>query len=82
VQLCKHFQHKCPVTLEANTGRIGFSIGDCRLLASDGMLHLSLDAPDTTQLLQLQDVVARHLRRFAFREDLRIDWHAAPAAAA
>jgi uncharacterized protein len=33
--------------------------------------------PNEAQLAQLQDVVVRHLVRFAFRETLRIDWRAA-----
>jgi hypothetical protein len=73
-QLGKHFQHKLPVTLDDTTGHIAFSIGDCRLLADDGRLTLSLEAPDEAQLLQLQDVVARHLLRFAFRETMDIVW--------
>lgn len=77
IQLCKHFQHKRPVTLEDQSGLISFTIGDCRLRADDGMLTLSLEAADDAQMLQLQDVVARHLLRFAFREEMRIGWHAA-----
>jgi len=73
-QLCKHFQHKCPVTLEENSGRIGFPMGDCQLLAQHGTLRLSLQASDEPRLMQLQDVIARHLLRFAFREELRIAW--------
>jgi len=76
-QLCKHFAHKLPVTFDARSGRVSFSIGDCILTADDGVLKLSLDAPDAAQLEQLQDVVARHLLRFAFREDLRVDWRTA-----
>ena len=76
-QLCKHFQHKCPVTLETNSGHITFSMGECRLRAEAGVLTLSLNADDNARLTQLQDVVARHLLRFAFRETLRIDWHPA-----
>jgi hypothetical protein len=73
-QLCKHFQHKLPVTLDEASGHIAFNIGDCRLRADDGRLILSLEAPDDTRLLQLQDVVARHLLRFAFRETMEIVW--------
>ncbi len=36
-----------------------------------------ITAPDAAHLAQLQDVVARHLLRFAFREEMKIDWHAA-----
>jgi uncharacterized protein len=73
-QLCKHFQHKCPVTLGDASGHIAFGMGDCRLRAEPGILTLSLQAADGAQLVQLQDVVARHLRRFAFREAMQIAW--------
>jgi uncharacterized protein len=76
-QLCKHFQHKCPVELDEAAGRIMFSAGDCDLQAQDGILRLSVTAEDGTQLSLLQDVVARHLLRFAFREELRVTWHSA-----
>lgn len=73
-QLCKHFQHKLPVTLDAGGGHITFTIGECRLHADGGILRLSLAAPDDARMLQLQDVVVRHLIRFAFREPLQIAW--------
>ncbi len=75
VQLCKHFQHKRPVTFDPRSGRIEFSIGDCRLDASEGMLTISLSAPDEAQMAQLQEVIASHLVRFAFREPPKIEWH-------
>lgn len=76
-QLCKHFQHKRPVTYDEHSGHIDFTIGDCRLRADAGALTLSLEAPDQQQLAQLQDVVARHLLRFAFREEMQIAWRPA-----
>lgn len=76
-QLCKHFAHKRPVSFDAQSGRIAFVIGECRLKAGGGVLTLSLTAREASQMDQLQDVVARHLLRFAFREDMQIDWQAA-----
>jgi uncharacterized protein len=76
-QLCKHFQHKLPVTHDERSGRIALSIGDCGLEADEGVLRLSLSTPDDAQMAQLQDVVARHLIRFAFREELKVDWRPA-----
>jgi hypothetical protein len=76
-QLCKHFQHKLPVTYDQHSGQIAFNIGECRLNAADGILKLTLTSPDDAQMANLQDVVARHLVRFAFREELHIDWRPA-----
>jgi uncharacterized protein len=37
-------------------------------------LTISLDSPSAEDLERLKDVVARHLLRFAFREELSIAW--------
>ena len=76
-QLGKHFQHKLPVTFDPHAGHIEFSAGECRLEADDARLKLSLAAPDAEAMERLEEVVARHLLRFAFREDLKIDWRPA-----
>jgi hypothetical protein len=73
-QLYKHFAHKRPVRFDEHTGHIAFSSGECRLDARNDVLTLSLTAPDDAHMVQLQDVVVRHLVRFAFREQLPIDW--------
>ena len=76
-QLCKHFAHKRPVVFDKETGSISLSAGDCRLSARAGTLRLALAADDAESLLRLQKTVERHLVRFAFREEMRIDWRAA-----
>lgn len=73
-QLCKHFAHKCPVTFDPQKGHITFTIGNCHLAADDTALVLNLQAPDAQAMAQLQDVVARHLESFAFREPVNIHW--------
>jgi hypothetical protein len=73
-QLCKHFQHKLPVTLDETTGGIAFSMGRCDVAAEDGALVLRASATTAEDLAKLEDVVARHLVRFAFREDLAVAW--------
>jgi len=74
-QFCKHFAHKLPVTFDKVSGHVPFDGGDCDLAAEDGTLILTLTVPDPERMHQLQDVVARHLLRFAFRDDLKVDWH-------
>ncbi|MGP8232017.1 MAG: DUF2218 domain-containing protein [Methylovirgula sp.] len=76
-QLCKHFAHKRPVTFDEDAGQIEFTIGSCHLEAAPSVLRISLAAPDAEQLTELQEVVARHLTRFAFREEIRVDWRPA-----
>jgi hypothetical protein len=73
-QLCKHFAHKLAVTEDETSGLIPFSIGDCRVESEGDRLTLTLTSPSEAEMIQLEDVVARHLVRFAFREDLAIEW--------
>jgi hypothetical protein len=80
-QLCKHFAHKLAVEFTPSQGQIPFSAGTCRLEASDRTLTMRVEAPDASGLAQVQDVIERHLLRFAFREPARIEWHAVDAAA-
>jgi len=76
-QFCKHFAHKLPVELaETNeTGQVTFGDGTCSLRADAQSLHLAIAVATSEQLANLQGVVARHLVRFAFREELPITWH-------
>jgi hypothetical protein len=78
-QLCKHFAHKAPVEFTPEQGQITFSSGICRLTAKDHVLTLMADAEDEANMKRLQDVVERHLIRFAFREPHVIEWHPAGA---
>lgn len=74
-QLCKHFQHKLPVTFEGQHGRIEISAGVCTLDAANAnSLVLRVETADEAALAGLQDVVARHLERFAFRDKPAIVW--------
>jgi hypothetical protein len=75
-QLCKHFAHKLPVVLEERSGSIDFPIGLCTLRADTGALVMRLASATAEDLARLQDVVARHLLRFAFREPPEIVWAA------
>ncbi len=79
-QLCKHFAHKLPVSHDALQGRIEFSIGTCTLAAAPDLLTLHAEAADDAALAQLEDVVARHLDRFAFRDKPEISWMRTSAA--
>jgi hypothetical protein len=75
-QLCKHFAHKIPVEFTPEKGEIRFSLGTCRLEAKDRVLTMKAEAADGSGLAQLQEVIDRHLLRFAFRDPPKIEWHA------
>lgn len=77
-QLCKHWQHGMPVTFDASQGCVTFprdargsnwqGDGQARFEASADRLHIRIDASSAAHLETLQQVVSRHLDRFAFRE--------------
>ncbi|MET3587891.1 hypothetical protein ABID21_004023 [Pseudorhizobium tarimense] len=73
-QLCKHFAHKRPVTFDERNGQISLMTGECNLRAEDASLLVRVEAEEASQLPQLEDVVVRHLVRFAFREELNVEW--------
>ena len=67
-QLAKHWSHKFVVTFDATTARIPLPIGDCRMLADATGLDITVETAGLEGLARLEDVVAEHLLRFAFRE--------------
>ncbi len=73
-QLCKHWSHKMTTQFDPTNGRVDFPSGAQLLLAADaGDLRLTLTAP-ADAIERMQDVVADHLKRFAFREELEFAW--------
>jgi hypothetical protein len=78
-QLCKHFAHKLPVEQTGAAGCITFpATGACHLRAEEGVLLLQAESPDAAALAQVQDVIARHLVRFAFRDPPPVAWTRLP----
>ncbi|MGZ3274016.1 MAG: DUF2218 domain-containing protein [Caulobacteraceae bacterium] len=72
-QLCKHWSHKYPVEFTAQNGRIEMSAGVLMLDADPEGLGLRLTA-EADNIERMEGVVADHLKRFAFREELVFDW--------
>jgi hypothetical protein len=75
-QFVKHFAHKLPfVRHESNEhGEVEFPLGLCTLDADATRLAIIVNAGSADEIDRLKDVVDRHLIRFAFREELAIDW--------
>jgi hypothetical protein len=74
-QLCKHWAHKFVVQYTARNGRVDFGEGRALAFAvSDGHLSLLAKAPDGDTLSKLEAVVADHLKRFASREGLEVNF--------
>ncbi len=79
IQLCKHFRHKLPVACEPGEGRIEFHSGICSMQATEGTLTLHANAASEEELGRLEQVVERHLLRFAFRDAPALAWSRSPA---
>lgn len=73
-QLCKHFAHKVEVRFDPTEGEVRFDIGICRMKAEAGQLVLETEALLPENRTRLEDVVAQHLLRFAFRDNLKVEW--------
>ncbi|MFD2238701.1 DUF2218 domain-containing protein [Aureimonas populi] len=77
-QLCKHWSHKFDVSFDANHGSVPFPEGrKGEFAASENALTLDVSASDEAGLRIIETVVANHLERFAFREELAIEWQPA-----
>ena len=74
VQLSKHWSHKFSVEWDETRSHIPFGQAQAWLEAKDGLLVAEIEAPEA-DLVRMQQVVADHLNRFAFREgELAFDW--------
>ncbi len=74
VQLCKHFAHKLPASFDEKSGTLEFPFGACALRAEPEKLRLTVEAASDEDLGRMEDVIARHLERFAHKEPLQIAW--------
>lgn len=73
-QLCKHFGHKIPTKLSDSEGSISFPMGRCALSAAEQVLTMRAEAADAEALARVEEVVASHLDRFAFRDKPAVRW--------
>ncbi|MCB8839171.1 DUF2218 domain-containing protein [Aurantimonas sp. VKM B-3413] len=74
-QLCKHWSHKFETTFDPRNGVVRFDAAQSlALTATESEIHMTLAVEDQANLARMQEVVAEHLQRFAFRENLTVDW--------
>lgn len=77
-QLCKHFAHKIEVIYDPDAdpthGLARFAWGICHLRADEETLHLIAEGTSVEDTVHVARVIDDHLIRFAWREDLSIDW--------
>lgn len=73
-QLCSHFAHKIPASYTDDSGRIEFEMGLCTLAVEGDQLVMRAHAEDAEKLKAVEDVVGRHVERFAWREAPQVTW--------
>lgn len=74
-QLCKHWSHKFAVTFDERSGRVPFTDTTEATFSADATtLTITLSTADPDQVERMQGVIADHLKRFAFREELEFSW--------
>ena len=73
-QLCKHWSHRFETEFDPDRGRVNLPAAELRLAAEETGLSLTLEGHEADALPRLTEVVADHLRRFAFREELVFEW--------
>lgn len=77
-QLCKHWGHKLEVNFDRQHGEVKFPNALCVMDAEADVLVVQVTVDDPAESERMQEVVARHLDRFAFREaPLSFDWQSA-----
>ncbi|WP_431898455.1 DUF2218 domain-containing protein [Nonomuraea sp. bgisy101] len=76
-QLVSNLGNKATTELSSDgRGTVTLRHGGCVLAPAGDHLRLIATAADTEALAGVQDVVTRHLLRFATREELRVEWTA------
>nr|WP_295664242.1 DUF2218 domain-containing protein [Polymorphobacter sp.] len=73
-QLCKHWSHKFEVEFDAQAGKIAFPTSAVAFAATPDTLTMTLSGPDAATIERMEQVVVDHLNRFAFREELKVEW--------
>lgn len=73
-QLCKHFAHKVEVEYDAASARVQFPPGLCLMTAEDNVLSFYCRSEQDLGLDVIQSIIDKHLAKFAWREEIAVDW--------
>lgn len=73
-KLCRHFRHKIETEYTPTTGLATFPFGTCNMTATPVELIFDITAQDTESVEKIKGVLERHLVKFAYKENLTIDW--------
>ncbi|MGR3634734.1 MAG: DUF2218 domain-containing protein [Shimia sp.] len=73
-QLCKHFVHETEIEFTPFDEKISFGFGTGVLQAPGNTLTITPEAHSNKGCDKPKHVLASHLERVSFREDLTINW--------
>jgi len=73
-QLCRHWAHRFPVEFDDQHGTIEMTQATCTLNTSPSTLSVHVEMQDEADQSRLESVVAEHLQRFGFKEELVFPW--------
>ena len=73
-QLCKHWAHKFTVEFTPEHGTIDMGENRLVILDADAQKLTATVKTSEENLTRLEEVVANHVVRFAFREELIFNW--------
>ncbi|MBZ9676896.1 DUF2218 domain-containing protein [Mesorhizobium sp. ES1-1] len=74
-KLCKHWAHKFPVEFNPTHRTIDLtSLGRTVMDADAAAQHITVSTDEAGSIERLGSVAADHIKRFAFREELTVDW--------
>lgn len=73
-QLCKHFAHKVEVEFDEVKAHVAFIPGPCKMLSKNGTLIIEGESELDQGLLIIQSIIDQHLKKFAWREELTLEW--------
>jgi hypothetical protein len=77
-QLCAHFSHRLQTEVADDRASIQFPLGLCTMDTAPEVLNLHVQAEDEASLTRLEEVVASHLVRFGYRDELQVNWERQP----
>lgn len=77
-KLCRHFAHKIETEYTPATGKAIFPGGICLMQADTEQLIFEIEADDSEGIEKIKGVLERHLVKFAYKEDLIIEWQDTP----
>ena len=73
-QLVTHLGRKAEWVTEDGVSTAAFGTARVSIAPSDGVLVLTASGASVEEVAQVEDALARHLHKFAFRHPVEISW--------